>query len=283
MRVCFLAIICAVCLTLPATTAFCATGVFNQPERPAVPADPWHNHIQPLWQRVLQAERENPGFTAGTGNFGPIDAPTWKNLVAYAKQAEDTEKFRMVNGYFNQWRPKNDADTWNTPEYWASPREFIAQRGGDCEDYAIAKYFALRFLGIPADRLRIVVIRSLDERGAACQNLHAVLAARSGATWFILDNNARPKNNIFPHTQYKGRFVPIYSVNEDGAWMHTEASGFATDSLPVPSRPLSAFRQVCFPPENALTPRVSRPSAKRSAKKNPPKAGFSLRCDDAAL
>lgn len=204
--------------------------VFNQPERPATASDPWHAHIQPLWQRVLQAERAAPGFTARAENFGPVDSPTWKNLVAYVRQAPEMELFRSVNGYFNQWRPKNDADTWDTPEYWASPREFIAKRGGDCEDYAIAKYFALRFLGVDANRLRIVVIHARDERGVPAANLHAILAVRAGENWFILDNNARPKNNIFPHTQYKGRFEPLYSVNENSAWVHGGQTGTAGSS-----------------------------------------------------
>ena len=222
MKKILLAAVCC-CLSLsalPAMAAMTVPGVFQRPERPATAADPWHHKIQPLWQRVLEAERETPGFSAKGGAFGPVDAPTWKNLVSYAKQCGDTEIFRSVNGYFNQWRPKNDEDTWNTPEYWASPREFIRQRGGDCEDYAIAKYFALRFLGITADRLRIVVIRPKDERGAYGTQLHAILAVKANNTWFILDNNARPKNNIFPHTQYQGRFDPLYSINEDGAWVH---------------------------------------------------------------
>ena len=208
------------CLLCGPATAGAATGVFQRPERPATEADPWHRRIQPLWQRVLEAEREKPGFSANAAGFGPVDAPTWKNLVRYAKQSDAMERLRAVNGYFNQWRPKNDEDTWNTPEYWAAPGEFIAQRGGDCEDYAIAKYFALRFLGVAADRLRIVVVQRKDEHGAYAAQLHAVLAARANGGWFVLDNNARPKNNIFPHTQYRGRFEPLYSVNENGAWTH---------------------------------------------------------------
>ena len=197
-----------------------ATGVFLQPERPATSSDPWHNKIDPLWQRVLTAETTSPGFTREGENFGPIDKGTWRNLVVYVKNKQEMELFQAVNGYFNQWRPKNDKDTWNTPEYWASPKEFIRQRGGDCEDYAISKYFALRFFGITADRLRIVVIRHKDENNAFAPQLHAVLAVYASKNWFILDNNARPKNNIFPHTQYKGRFIPLYSINEDKAWIH---------------------------------------------------------------
>ncbi|MCC8194100.1 MAG: transglutaminase-like cysteine peptidase [Deltaproteobacteria bacterium] len=208
------------CVLLCAATGRAATGVFRQTERTATVRDPWHRKIQPLWQRVLEAEKRTPGFTREGDSFGPVDHDTWKNLVAYAKGKPETEVLRAVNGYFNQWLPKNDQDTWNSPEYWASPREFIRQRGGDCEDYAIAKYFALRFLGIGADRMRLVVVRRKDENGALQAQLHAVLAVRANNGWFILDNNARPGNNIFPDTQYRGRFDPLYSVNENGAWVH---------------------------------------------------------------
>lgn len=214
-------LVCVFCLACVSTSQ-AAPGVFGREERPATQADAWHRHVRPMWERVVEAEKTNPGFSARGEHFGPVDVPTWRNLVAYARTVPEMEIFRAINGYFNQWRPKNDADTWDTPEYWASPTEFIRQRGGDCEDYAIAKYFALRFFGVAADRLRIVIIRSTTERGVPSSQLHAILAVRADGNWFILDNNARPKNNIFPHAQYKGRFVPVYSMNENGAWMHGE-------------------------------------------------------------
>ena len=214
-------ILCCLSLLLCIGTAQAATmGVFSQPERPATNADPWHNKLQPLWNRVLEAERTSPGFTRDGEHFGPVDRITWKNLVIYSKTIPELELFRSVNGYFNQWRPQNDEDTWNSPEYWSSPREFLQHRGGDCEDYAIAKYFALRFFGIKPERLRIVVVGHKNEKNVFASQLHAVLTVYANNTWFVLDNNARPKNNIFPHTQYKGRFVPLYSMNETGAWFH---------------------------------------------------------------
>ena len=200
------------------------------PERPATKEDPWHNKLQPLWLRVLHTEWANPGFTRKGEHFGPVDQLTWKNLTEYAKTTPELELFRAVNGYFNQWRSKKDEDTWDTPEYWAAPEEFILHRGGDCEDYAIAKYFALRFFGINADRLRIVVVKRKNEDNTFAEQLHAVLAVSANGTWFILDNNARPKNNIFPHTQYKGRFIPLYSLNERSAWMHESQD--ATNKTP---------------------------------------------------
>lgn len=219
--------LCGCVLLLCADTARAANGVFQRPERPAVESDPWHRKLYPLWQQVLKAERSVPGFTPKGEHFGPLDAPTWRNMVALAGQSPELKILRMVNGYFNQWRPKNDEEVWNTAEHWASPKEFAKERGGDCEDYAIAKYFALRFFGIEAERMRITVVRRKNERGQYAPQLHAVLAVRANDTWFILDNNARPKNNIFPQTQYKGQFDPLYSVNENGAWVHGSQSNEA--------------------------------------------------------
>ena len=210
------------CLTLPVCAA--AQNLFNVPERAAAPGHPARQAFDPLWQRVLQAEKNSPSFNKNGDGFGRIDRNTWRNLVQYSAQSTETERLQMVNGYFNQWPPKQDSEAWNTPEYWCTPQEFMKQRGGDCEDYAIAKYFALRYLGFEARRLRIVIVRQRDENGAFLPSLHAVLAVHgksaNGDTWFILDNNARPRDNIFPHLQYRGRLVPLYSLNEDGAWVH---------------------------------------------------------------
>lgn len=210
-------------MTLVAQESYAAgPTLFNVTERAATAADPWSRKIGPLWRHVLESEKKRPGFTAKGEHMHPGDALVWRNIVAYAPKVSERELLRIINGSFNQWRPKNDGDTWNTPEYWASPREFFSKRGGDCEDYAIAKYYALRFLGMDVSRMRITVVRRKDEKGNWLPELHAVLAVRSGDLWFILDNNARPKDNIFPHTQYKGRFVPLYSMNENGAWIHGE-------------------------------------------------------------
>lgn len=222
----FAALICLTVLFVAPTSAAGET-LFQKPERPAAATDPWHRKVAPLWQRVVRSQAAEPGFTAGGENFGPVDRPTWKNMEAQARHSEELELLRMVNGYFNQWRPQSDRNSWDSPEYWASPKEFIRKRGGDCEDYAIAKYFALRFFGLPADRMRIVVVRRMDERGVAAPEMHAVLAVRTATTWFVLDNNARPKDNIFPHTQYKGRFAPLYSMNERSAWVHGNAASGA--------------------------------------------------------
>jgi predicted transglutaminase-like cysteine proteinase len=68
-------------------------------------------------------------------------------------------------------------------EYWASSLTTFASGAGDCEDYAIPKYVALRESGMAAADLRIVVVRD----GNSGED-HAVVAARADGGWLLLDN-----------------------------------------------------------------------------------------------
>src|SRR5690349_14968492 len=54
-----------------------------------------------------------------------------------------------INVYFDRVRYMTDIAHWGMDDYWSTPAEFIASNAGDCEDYAIAKYFALKELGVP--------------------------------------------------------------------------------------------------------------------------------------
>src|SRR5262245_19626552 len=59
-------------------------------------------------------------------------------------QAErELQHLARVNDYFNRARFLPDLQHWGADDYWATPAEFSATHGGDCEDYAIAKYYAL--------------------------------------------------------------------------------------------------------------------------------------------
>ena len=63
-----------------------------------------------------------------------------------------------MNVLINRWPDRTDMDVWGVMDYWETPVEFF-QKSGDCEDFAIAKYFALRDLGFPASQMRIVVLK----------------------------------------------------------------------------------------------------------------------------
>ncbi len=80
-------------------------------------------------------------------------------------------------------RPMSDLARFNVPDVWTTPLTTFALGAGDCEDYAIAKYVALREAGVDAADLRLMIVRD-----RALNQDHAVAAARVDGQWLILDN-----------------------------------------------------------------------------------------------
>jgi predicted transglutaminase-like cysteine proteinase len=115
-----------------------------------------------------------------------------------------------VNDLANALPYLDDQEHWRQQEYWATPAEFVASDGGDCEDYAIAKYAALRAAGVPAARLRMTYVRALTSQ--RIEN-HMVLAyyPASDAEPLILDN-LNPR--VLPASA-RPELVPVFSFNDD--------------------------------------------------------------------
>ena len=81
-----------------------------------------------------------------------------------AKGKKTVKQLKSVNDFFNKIKYMSDKKVWKKKDYWASPFEFLGVGAGDCEDYAIAKYFALRALGVPDKKLKITYVK-LKQRG----------------------------------------------------------------------------------------------------------------------
>jgi predicted transglutaminase-like cysteine proteinase len=79
--------------------------------------------------------------------------------------------------------PTSDERQWGMRDRWSAPFETLQSSRGDCEDYAIVKYVALLQAGVPADDVKIVVLRNLLPNED-----HAAVAARVDGQWLILDN-----------------------------------------------------------------------------------------------
>ncbi len=121
---------------------------------------------------------------------------------------ERPEQLRFINRFFNRWPYKSDREIYRAAEYWATPGEFMTY-SGDCEDFAIAKFFALREIGFANHELRIaVVFDRLRQTG------HAVLAVYAEDDILILNNQT---DTIASHSRYD-HFEPKYLVNETTLW-----------------------------------------------------------------
>ncbi|WP_257166229.1 transglutaminase-like cysteine peptidase [Bradyrhizobium sp. SRS-191] len=104
-------------------------------------------------------------------------------------------------------RPMSDPAQYGEIDVWASPLATFASLAGDCEDYAIAKFAALRLAGIAPQDLRIVILRD-----TARDEDHAVAAARLDGRWLLLDNQRMAMIWDSDARQIQPRFV----IDESG-------------------------------------------------------------------
>jgi len=134
----------------------------------------------------------------------------WKAEIQRLKDKSPREQVEGVNAFLNAVPYVEDTDNYSKTDYWATPVEFLS-RGGDCEDYAIAKYASLRALGFSAQQLRIAIVQ--DE----IKDIpHAILIVYSDEGNFVLDNQDKKVESAALVTRYK----PIFSINSSSWWLY---------------------------------------------------------------
>lgn len=136
----------------------------------------------------------------------------WENLIREDDAPTAMARLHKVNSFFNNMNFVDDLNHWNADDYWATPIEFLASNGGDCEDFSVAKYFTLRAMGIPEERLYLVYVKALRLNQA-----HMVLAyyAEPGSDPLILDNIMEMIKSGSQRTD----LLPVYSFNGTGLWI----------------------------------------------------------------
>jgi predicted transglutaminase-like cysteine proteinase len=134
----------------------------------------------------------------------------WLDLLGTLEGAARPETLARINRAVNRVAYRDDRDSWGEVDYWAAPGEFFAH-GGDCEDYAIAKYHALKALGYPVAQLRLMVLWD-EERDIA----HAVLAVGPAGDALVLDN---AREEILPLSALP-HYRVHYSLNDDTVLRH---------------------------------------------------------------
>lgn len=146
------------------------------------------------------------------GNKAVARLRYWQTIIRDSKNKTADEQLEIANSFFNQVRFLSDQEHWQREDYWATPLEMLVTNGADCEDYSIAKYFTLRELGIPDEKLKITYVKAVQLNQA-----HMILAyyPSPGAEPLILDNLI---NEILPASQ-RPDLIPVYSFNGEGLWL----------------------------------------------------------------
>ncbi len=134
------------------------------------------------------------------------------DTMAKLQGRSDREKLEGVNDFFNSVRYASDLKVYGQSDYWATPWEFLGRDMGDCEDYVIAKYFALKHLGIDPKKLYFTYVKS-----RRFKEPHMVLTyfETPKSIPLVLDNN---NFKIFPADQRRD-LIPIYNFNGDALYL----------------------------------------------------------------
>jgi predicted transglutaminase-like cysteine proteinase len=124
-------------------------------------------------------------------------------IVDVARARDGRARLGEINRAINlAIRPMSDLAQYGEIDVWSSPLATLDRGAGDCEDYAIAKFVALRLAGIPAEDVRIVVMRDLLQGED-----HAVAAARLDGQWLMLDNRRMAMIDDVHVRNYRPLFV----------------------------------------------------------------------------
>jgi predicted transglutaminase-like cysteine proteinase len=182
-------------------------------------------------ERMLAAaQRQGPRALAGARELQPV--------LAAMLELEDEARLIAINQFFNRRIVfTDDESVWGVADYWASPLELLEKGRGDCEDYAIAKYFSLIATGVPVGKLRLVYVRAQIGGPGGLVQAHMVLAfyPQPGAEPLILDNligDVRPASR-------RTDLTPVFSFNSEGLWQ-----GAGGPSAGDPTARLSRWREV---------------------------------------
>jgi predicted transglutaminase-like cysteine proteinase len=135
-----------------------------------------------------------------------------QDLIRDDTSTNDMEKLRKVNRFFNQLEFVSDSLHYQKEDYWATPLEFLASGGGDCEDFSLAKYFTLKAMGVAEKKLNLTYVKAVDLNQA-----HMVMTyfETPDADPLVLDNLI---NTIKPASQ-RLDLLPVYSFNGTGLWL----------------------------------------------------------------
>jgi len=129
-------------------------------------------------------------------------------IVDIGRAREGRARFGEINRAINlAIRASSDLAVYGEMDVWGSPLATFTHGAGDCEDYAIAKFVALREAGVRQEDLRIIIMRDIFHGED-----HAVTAARLDGHWLLLDNRRMAMVEDASIRNYR----PLFVIDETG-------------------------------------------------------------------
>jgi len=166
----------------------------------------------PKWDEMLSHWSHTQGLVddeCEPGLFSICFLKELQELTEQLKSQDDWEKIISINTFVNQIRYREDIQTYGINDYWAIPQEFFDNEMGDCEDYSLSKYYALKAAGIKIDNLQIAVVKDVN-----IGIHHAILVVKHDGKNYVLDNRL---DQVVAEEQLR-HYKMIYTINEKNWW-----------------------------------------------------------------
>lgn len=139
-------------------------------------------------------------------------------LISNLRDKHVEQQLIEVNQYFNQYQYKDDYAQWGAQDYWQTPAEFVGTNSGDCEDYVIAKYFVLRFLGVAEHKLYLTYVRA---KGIDVAHMVLSYFETPKSTPLVLDNYDKRMLSA----DKRKDLLPVYSFNAKSLFLTNPSAG----------------------------------------------------------
>lgn len=169
------------------------------------------------WDDMLARWERNNGFHKNGCEAGLFSDCLFNDLQDLIRQLEGAEawtQMEKINAFVNRVPYFEDLRIYGVEDYWAVPQELFENDAGDCEDYSIAKYLALKKLGFAIKDLRVTIVEDINL--AADNSIHSVLVVHYKGDEYVLDN----RDYYIIEAQKIAHYRPIYSVNEEFWWLY---------------------------------------------------------------
>jgi predicted transglutaminase-like cysteine proteinase len=152
-------------------------------------------------------------------------------IVDSGRSRDGRARFGEINRAINlAIKATSDMAQHGQPDVWSTPLATFTSGAGDCEDYAIAKFAALRMAGISPEDLRIVVLRD-QIHGED----HAAVLARLDGHWLMLDNRRMAMIEDVDVRNHQ----PLFAIGGEGVMRYEEPAATVAHQDFAPATPVN--------------------------------------------
>jgi len=143
------------------------------------------------------------------------------------------DELHKVNDEVNGVKYEPDKTNSGTKDNWYTPKEFYENGSGDCEDFAIAKYYKLKSMGYSPEDMRISHVKlSRGKKGnpgegtasGGDSEAHMVLIVNG----MVLDN--LPDTGVKSFDERKD-LAMVYQFNEDNMYVNDKEVSGGSDNI----------------------------------------------------